>query len=72
MILDTMLPRAVSFFTLENLPILKCENCGIAILDFRPVGVTPKDFLKTCVKCGKAIPIASEECPHCGTKQPEG
>jgi rRNA maturation endonuclease Nob1 len=32
---------------------------------------TPKAFLKKCVKCGKEIPIASEECPHCGAKQPQ-
>lgn len=68
---DYMMPRVSSFFTLENLPGLRCEKCGIAILDFRPVGVTPKTFLKKCVSCGKEIPIASEECPHCETKQPE-
>lgn len=28
-----------------------------------------KGFLKKCVNCGKEIPIASEECQHCGTKQ---
>ncbi len=31
---------------------------------------TPKQFLKTCVKCRKSIPIASEECPFCDSKQP--
>ena len=31
---------------------------------------TPNTFLKRCVKCGKEIPIASEECPYCGSKQP--
>jgi rRNA maturation endonuclease Nob1 len=31
----------------------------------------PKAFLKKCVKCGREIPIASEECQYCGTKQPE-
>jgi len=30
---------------------------------------TPKAFLKQCIKCGKEIPIASEECPYCGAKQ---
>jgi hypothetical protein len=34
-------------------------------------GETPTSFLKRCVKCGKMIPIASEECQHCGTRQPE-
>lgn len=32
---------------------------------------TPKGFLKKCVRCDKQIPIASEECQYCGTKQPE-
>jgi len=32
---------------------------------------TPKSFLKNCTKCGKEIPIASEECPYCETKQPK-
>jgi hypothetical protein len=36
-----------------------------------PVPETPKSFLKKCVKCKKQIPIASEECPHCGVHQPE-
>lgn len=31
--------------------------------------ITPKNFLKQCIKCGKEIPIASEICPYCGTKQ---
>ncbi|MGB9778423.1 MAG: hypothetical protein ACPLW8_03370 [Candidatus Bathyarchaeales archaeon] len=30
---------------------------------------TPKSFLKSCVKCGKEIPIASEQCPFCGQTQ---
>ena len=29
---------------------------------------TPKSFLKKCVKCGREIPLASEECPYCGQK----
>ena len=31
---------------------------------------TPKSFMKKCVKCGKQIAIASEECPFCGERQP--
>jgi hypothetical protein len=31
---------------------------------------TPKAFLKQCVECNREIPIASEECPYCGAKQP--
>jgi hypothetical protein len=30
---------------------------------------TQRSFLKKCVKCGKDIPIASEQCPHCGAEQ---
>jgi ribosomal protein L40E len=26
---------------------------------------------KKCIKCGERIPLASEECPYCGAKQPE-
>jgi len=33
------------------------------------IGETPKTFLKSCVNCGKDIPIASEMCPHCGAEQ---
>jgi len=32
--------------------------------------VTPKAFLKKCAECGREIPIASEECPFCKSKQP--
>ncbi|MDI6691684.1 MAG: hypothetical protein QME50_07500 [Candidatus Bathyarchaeota archaeon] len=31
---------------------------------------TPKSFMKKCVKCGREIPIASEQCPFCGQTQP--
>ncbi len=30
---------------------------------------TQRSFLKECVKCGKDIPIASEQCPYCNAKQ---
>jgi hypothetical protein len=30
---------------------------------------TPKSFLKRCTNCGQEIPIASETCPFCGSKQ---
>ncbi|MEM3616392.1 MAG: zinc-ribbon domain-containing protein [Candidatus Bathyarchaeia archaeon] len=33
--------------------------------------ITPRQFLKKCVKCGKDIPIASEYCPYCGAEQPK-
>jgi len=30
---------------------------------------TPMSFLKKCVNCGREIPIASEQCQFCKTKQ---
>jgi ribosomal protein L40E len=30
---------------------------------------TPETFQKNCVNCGRRIPIASEECSHCGANQ---
>lgn len=71
MIVDYMMPRVSSVFTLENAPALRCEKCGVAIIDTRKIGQTPRSFLKKCVKCGKDIPIASEECYYCGAKQLE-
>jgi predicted nucleic-acid-binding Zn-ribbon protein len=47
-----------------------CKSCGyIELYKTPPHG--PPSFLKNCVECGKEIPLASEECPYCGTKQPE-
>lgn len=31
--------------------------------------ITPYGFLKKCVKCGKDIPVAYEECQYCGANQ---
>jgi len=70
-VLDTALPRFSSWFMSENPPALRCENCGVAIVDYRAAGETPESFLKNCVKCGREIPIASEECSFCGAKQRE-
>ncbi len=60
-----------ALWTSDMVPGLKCENCGIAVVDYRAPGYTPKSFLKKCIKCGGDIPIASEECVYCGAKQPE-
>jgi len=68
------IPKAIGGWhwdTYDNAPALKCERCGIAILDYGAARKTPESFLKKCVKCGKKIPLASEECPKCGTKQKE-
>ena len=37
-------------------------------LPHQNIGETPKSFLMECVRCGREIPIASEECPYCGQK----
>ena len=71
MIIDWMMPRISSFFTLDNAPALRCVRCGIAILDCRGIGKTPRSFLKKCVRCGEEIPIAAEDCYHCGAEQPK-
>lgn len=65
-LLDSVMPGAL--WTQDNVPALRCENCGIAIIDYRAPTYTPKSFLKECAKCRKKIPIASEECPYCGAK----
>jgi hypothetical protein len=40
-----------------------------AVSPSEPYGQTPPSFLKTCVECGKKIPVASEECKYCGASQ---
>lgn len=62
----------------EPLPlhVYMCPKCGKlelfthekakgVLLRGKKIGVTPKVFLKKCPKCGREIPIASEECPFC-------
>jgi ribosomal protein L40E len=58
-------------YSTENIPALKCEHCCIAIIRYDKT-MKAGEFLKKCVKCGKEIPIASEECQHCGAKQKKG
>jgi len=70
-VVDYVMPHFSSVFALENAPALKCGKCGVAIMDTGRIGETLRGFLKKCVKCDKEIPIASEECSYCGTKQPE-
>jgi ribosomal protein L40E len=61
--------------------VYACPRCGKVelhaseaarelLLEERRKSETPNSFLKICVKCGKSIPIASEECQFCGSKQP--
>jgi len=71
MVADYVKPALTSVWTLETVPALRCEKCGVAIIDTQRIGETPRSFLKKCVECGKKIPIASEYCPKCGKKQKE-
>jgi len=52
-----------------------CKDCGYIEFYKSPpaeyAGYTPESFLKKCVECGKEIPIASDYCPKCETKQKE-
>jgi hypothetical protein len=60
-------------FSTQNIPALRCKKCRLALFHYgkeMPLE-TSKSYLKTCVECGKEIPLASEECEYCGTKQPE-
>jgi len=74
-IYDSRFVVHIPAFHALDLPALKCGNCNfIAFIGTRqPSGQaeTPKSFLKKCIKCGETIPIASEYCPKCGTKQKE-
>jgi len=49
-----------------------CENCGyIEFYKEMKTGEQPQErgFLKSCIQCGRQIPIASERCQHCGAEQ---
>lgn len=58
-----------------SLDVYVCPKCGEVRLfadeksKVSLLGMTPKAFLKKCIKCGKSIPVASEECSYCGAKQ---
>ena len=60
-----------------SLDVYVCPKCGEIRLfadekSMQPLlGITPKTFLKKCVKCGRDISIASEQCPYCGVRQPQ-
>lgn len=58
-----------------SLDVYVCPKCGEVRLFAGEktmqslLKLTPKAFLKKCVKCNKDIPIASENCPYCGATQ---
>jgi hypothetical protein len=71
-IFDSRLIVRVPLWHAFDLPALKCKNCNfIAFIGTSQPWqtATPESFLKNCVSCGKAIPIASDYCPRCGAKQ---
>jgi len=57
-----------------NFDVYVCPSCGeirFSASEKTRRSLLGKAFLKKCVGCGKEIPIASEECSYCGTKQPK-
>jgi DNA-directed RNA polymerase subunit RPC12/RpoP len=57
---------------LLNFDVYVCPSCGeirFSADEQTKRSLLGKAFLKKCVKCGKEIPIASEECQYCGAKQ---
>jgi len=60
----------------ESLPIQvhicpKCGNVEFTATEQTVARLLSRKGLKKCVECGERIPLASEECPHCGAKQQE-
>jgi predicted RNA-binding Zn-ribbon protein involved in translation (DUF1610 family) len=58
-----------------NFDVYVCPSCGEVRSyadEITRRSLLGKTFMKKCIKCGKEIPIASEECQYCGTKQKEG
>ncbi len=55
----------------ESFPALRCKQCEIVIFDWEEYvrQQTPKGFLKTCIGCGREIPIAELKCKYCGYEQ---
>ena len=55
-----------------NFDVYVCPFCGgvrFSADEKTRRSLLGKAFLKKCVKCGKEIPIASEECQYCGASQ---
>jgi predicted RNA-binding Zn-ribbon protein involved in translation (DUF1610 family) len=58
----------------EALPVQVhiCPKCGkveLTATEQTGARLLSRKGLKKCIECGEKIPLASEECPHCGAKQ---
>jgi DNA-directed RNA polymerase subunit RPC12/RpoP len=47
----------------------KCAKIELTTTEQTGAILLSRKGLKKCIQCGKRIPLASEECPHCGAKQ---
>ncbi len=47
----------------------KCEKMELSATERAGAMLLSRSGLKKCVSCGKRIPLAAEECQHCGAKQ---
>jgi ssDNA-binding Zn-finger/Zn-ribbon topoisomerase 1 len=58
---------------LTNVEASRCPKCRLVLFHYQipRAEETLASFLKECVKCGEAIPVASDYCPKCGAKQKE-
>jgi RNA polymerase subunit RPABC4/transcription elongation factor Spt4 len=70
---DSKVLESTPIRAIINVEAYHCPKCKLILIKYgqtrKPDG-TPKSFLKKCTNCDKEIPIASETCPYCGTKQP--
>jgi ssDNA-binding Zn-finger/Zn-ribbon topoisomerase 1 len=59
---------------LANIGAYRCTKCRLVLFHYPllKAEITPDSFLKKCGRCGEIIPIASDYCPKCGTKQTKG
>jgi RNA polymerase subunit RPABC4/transcription elongation factor Spt4 len=51
-----------------------CPKCGkieLSTVEQTAAILLSRKGFKNCVKCGKRIPLASEECQYCGAEQKE-
>jgi predicted RNA-binding Zn-ribbon protein involved in translation (DUF1610 family) len=56
---------------IPNIEAYRCAKCRLVLFHYPipTVEITPDSFIKTCVRCGARLPIASDYCPKCGAKQ---